>query len=225
MSLRKRPPPAEAETPLDPGGYFCYISRSKIDQLMAALAPQVGQEWKQTESIERNAGATVEGGLSLAHVLTVFKGGATYGRKGVLQREQQVKLTYVDKLRTVLVAIAEQGPIPPFDPGAEPASGGYFVHRGRFRVAEPIAREARPAVGDVVTLRSGDLLLDCSLRFFSEGPEADGSFLLHSGNTRFFRGQIDLDMVTVFLLLGRQDGQVVGTPLFLQLGVASGAAL
>lgn len=68
-----------------------------------------------------------------------------------------------------------------------------------FRVSEPLST---PHVDAVVTLETDvadrPLLLDCSLRNFSEGPQADGSFGLTSTNTRFFRGGLELPMTTIF---------------------------
>jgi hypothetical protein len=73
----------------------------------------------------------------------------------------------------------------------------------------------------VVTLQSqvgpAQLNLDCSLRFFSEGNEPDGRFLLHSSNASFFTGEINLHLETVIVLLSHKENNLVGSPLFLKL--------
>ena len=200
--------------------YFCYISRSKVDQLFHQLAPTDVDEWTEQHSTEQTLGADVEVDWNLARIISLFKGGITYGRKGIVQREQKLKLHYVEKLRRVLLAIAEKRPIPSLAEALrlDDFSSLYYHHLGHFRVAQPL-READSSV--VLTLQTSlegtVLLLDCSLRFFSEGNEPDGKFIIHSSNSRFFLGEIPLQMETVFLLLHREKGKLTGTPLCLKL--------
>jgi hypothetical protein len=86
-----------------------------------------------------------------------------------------------------------------------------------FRIRQPIS-EAK--VDQVITVGSSvehrPLLLDCSLRHFSEG-DSSGSFNLSSANARFFSGEISLHMDSVFLLLGHDRKRIIGSPLYLRL--------
>ncbi|MFC8449794.1 hypothetical protein [Kitasatospora sp. NPDC057223] len=209
--------------------YICYLSRSKIDSLYLQLHPDGLDEVTEQVVDERSRTADLQAGLSLGQIVSLFKGGITYGRRNVIQRERKVKTAYVEKLADVLINIAvDHGDVP--DIGAAPASGPpgsvYYFHRGSFRVETPVSA---PTVEDVVTLRSpvGDrtLYLDCSLRYFSEGPEPDGRFLLHSGNHRFFTGDLSLTLQGVFVLFQAENRKIFGTPLYLQLSAAGGSAL
>jgi hypothetical protein len=159
--------------------YFCYISRSKVDQLYQALAPREPEEWTEQRSTEQKFDVDAKADWNVARIISLFKGGITYGRKGVIHREQKVKLQYVEKLRLVLAAIAKEAPIPALRDAIRsgfPASP-YCHHAGEFKIADPVKRAS---TSDVVTLRTSiegvRLSLDCSLRFFSEGnTEPDGN--------------------------------------------------
>lgn len=209
--------------------YICYLSRSKVDGLHAQLQPEQFHDITEQTITEASDTRDVQAGLSVGNIVSLFKGGITYGRKNVIQRERKVKVAYVEKLREVLLNIAvDHGNVPDI---AEALATGrrdsvFYFHEGPFRVETPVSS---PTVADVVTLRSSAgthaLLLDCSLRYFSEGPEPDGTFLLHSGNHRFFTGGMSLAMSGVFVLLGIQQDQVLGSPLYLQLSASGMNAL
>ncbi len=207
--------------------YFCYLSRAKIDQLFYGISNDVDQ-WTEKELTERSFGSSADADFSIASIVKLFKGGITYGRKGVIQREKTIKLHYCDKLRKVLAAIAKEGPIPSLRRCFEDSSykSTYYRYKGRFTIDSPI--ENKVDSDTIVTLRSKSqsysLFLDCSLRYFSEGNEADGTFLLHSGNIRFFEGKIGMTLETVFLLLDRQELNLYGTPLFLKLNTVEQTA-
>lgn len=211
--------------------YICYISRTKVDSLHGQFDPVRSSDVTEQVISEQSGVRDLRMGLSLGHIVSLFNGGLTYGRKNVIQRERKVKIAYVEKLRDVLLTIAvDHGDVPDIREAISSGQGGtYYFYDGLFRIERPVEN---PTSADIVTLRSSfgsrNLLLDCSLRFFSEGPEPDGTFLLHSGNYRFFGGQLQMRMSTVFALLGVQGTDVVGTPLYLQLSGADlspGAAL
>jgi hypothetical protein len=147
----------------------------------------------------------------------------------VIQRERTIKRSYVAKLQDVLVAIAKAEPILDLKDALSTnrLSTLYYHHVGDFEVKVAVDEADVTRVVTLTTVASSMRLdLDCSLRFFSEGPAVDGTFLLHSGNWRFFQGKIALPMETIFQLLGRDhnSGSLIGTPLFLKL-LGGGAAL
>lgn len=202
--------------------YFCYISRNKVDQLYEQIDPEAAYEITETKMRERSVSA--EAGLSwgIPHLLSLFRAGGTYGRKGVIQREAKVKETYIQKLKVVLSELARDAPIPPLNdlPAPDESKSRYRHFHGPFQMDGPVAN---PRVDSVVTLGSAqgtrELLLDCSLRNFSEGPMPDGTFMLNSANARFFQGDVTLSMTTVFIVLDLRPGKVVGSPLFLKLSM------
>lgn len=201
--------------------YFCYISRSKVDQLHSTVSIDPDQ-YTEVLTTEKDLRADVSGGLTISAIVNLFKGGITYGRKGVIQREQQVKTSYVEKLRRVLLAICRDAPLPSFTTAiSSPTDSVYFRHQGKFRIVSPLHH--KPSSEEIVSIKATvgghTLFLDCSLRYFSEGNEPDGTFQLHSGNDRFFAGQINLFLDTVFILLDHKENDYFGTPLYLKLSV------
>jgi hypothetical protein len=198
--------------------YFCYISRRKIDLLYGQLDGADLDEVTETQITESTTGASAEAGLGVPGVLSLFKGGTTYGRKGVLQHERKLKADYVERLREVLVALTKEQPIRPLQVLLEQAAGSrYCTYVGDFWVDPPVPDQP-PAV---VTLKSsiGDrtLVLDCSLRFFSESSDKEGKFAVHSGNYRFFAGLIRLQLRAVLEVLSIDGDNLYGSPLFLEL--------
>ncbi|MEO3812167.1 hypothetical protein ABGB17_24490 [Sphaerisporangium sp. B11E5] len=200
--------------------YFCYISRNKIDQLYEQVDPGALNEVVETRSRENTVKADAVADWGVPQVVTLFKGGAGYGRTGRVQREVKVKQSYTEKLRKVLVALAHERPIPPLEALAAGVCAPYFHHSGMFKVAKPLDD---PTVDGLVTItgKAGGrrLLLDCSLRNFSEGPLPDGTFSVNSANARFFTKDLALPLTTVFLLLEHGPHRVVGSPLFLRVSL------
>ncbi|ALG08470.1 hypothetical protein [Kibdelosporangium phytohabitans] len=198
--------------------YFCYVSRNKIDQLYQQIDPEADYEITELAKQETDRKTDWKTG----QILKLFSAGRSYGKKDVLQREAKVKQTYLEKLERVMFALATETPIPAaseldrWDMGLS----SYYHHTGVFRFeSKPI----EPSTNTVVTLVSSigqrRLLLDCSLRNFSEGPRPDGTFDLNSANDRFFRGDMSMTMTTVFLLLEAGQSRVIGSPLFLKLSL------
>jgi len=203
--------------------YFCYISRKKIDDLYEQLDPKAAYEFSESHSktVDINVSSTANWGIG--HIVSLFRVGGTYGRKGVIQRDSKIKIGYMEKLRTVLASLAEQSAIRPLGESVstEATQILYYHYTGLFTVKSRLGRIPQPDCDGVVTLESNfgkrTLLLDVSLRYFSEGPLPDGRFLLHSGNHRFFEGDISLTMTCVFVLLEATPKRIVGSPLFLKL--------
>lgn len=201
--------------------YFCYISRNKVDQLYEQLDPEALYDISEMRSKETNISAGAQVSWNILHVISLFKFGGSYGRKGVIQREAKVKRSYASKLEDVCIAIARQSEIRPVSSlGADDESAaGWLHHIGKFTVAEPIMYDT--TTDKVVTLVAdlGDrkLLLDCSLRNFSEGVLPDGTFSLNSSNARFFSGDLPMNMKSLFFLIGSDKGRLIGSPLFLKL--------
>jgi hypothetical protein len=212
--------------------YFCYISRSKIDQLYGALAPGEADEWTEQQSTEQKVDSSLSADLNVARVISLFKGDISYGRKGVIQRERKIKLQYTEKLRQVLIAAAKKSPIRALTEALRTDKFGslYYHHQGEFTMKEALKRDGGSISNNVVVTLSTmidavTVLLDCSVRFFSEGNEPDGTFIVTSSNARFFDGKIPLQMESVFLILHRQPLEIVGTPLYLKLADAAGSPL
>jgi hypothetical protein len=100
----------------------------------------------------------------------------------------------------------------------EKKTSSIYSYEGKFQIEKPVTEAKSDEVITVTSTFDGTTLkLDCSLRFFSEGNEQDNNFLIHSGNMRFFSGQLNLKLSTIFLVLGRDTGIIFGTPLFLLL--------
>jgi hypothetical protein len=206
--------------------YFCYVSRDKVDQLFHNYFPRESDERQEIQTVENDIGTNVDAGVSVGGILNLFKGGITYGRKGAVQRERKVKIQYTEKLRKVLLVLAKEKPIPLLTNALQ--SGKLqllsYHHEGAFYMKEPIDSEVKS--NKIITIctevLSHQLLLDCSLQFFSEGNEPDGTFRVRSATSRFFTDQLELQFATIFVLLGYKGKDIIGTPLFLKLEVPDG---
>jgi hypothetical protein len=200
--------------------YFCYISRAKVDQLYETAAPEAVDEWIERQSGQRNVDTKASAGLSLAGIAKLFSGEVGYGVQRGTEKEWKARVNPVEKLGVVLTAIAaDHGEIPALEDCLRTQSFPlYIFHAGEFRVTAPLDDDPTP--DRVVTLQSSldtaALLLDCSLRFFSETDES-GRIVIHSGNYRFFQSGMPLTFETVFLFLNRDGSDVFGSPLFLRL--------
>lgn len=199
--------------------YFCYISRRKVDKLLANLESNRYESWKESEHKESQLNTKASGGLGVSGVLSLFKGEASYGRKGTIQFEKEVKRTYLNKLQTVLEALAMTPGVFSLPNNFAQIRSLYYHYVGDFSPTEPVST---PQPETIVTIQSmltpnTALLLDCSLRFFSESTTPDGNFMLHSGNDRFFKSDISLCFETIFVMLQHREKELIGTPLFLKL--------
>lgn len=110
--------------------YLCYVSRSKVDQLYNALSQHRIDEWVEKISTENDFSADATADWNIARVVNLFKGGITYGRKGVIQREQTVKFHYIQKLRAVLLSLTAKHPIPSLVVEPSRPRGALPSHRG-----------------------------------------------------------------------------------------------
>ena len=202
--------------------YFCYISRQKIDSLYEQLNPKAYYEFSESQTKTVDVGLNASANWGIGHIVSLFRVGGTYGRTGVLQRDSKIKQGYIEKLRAVLAALTEQSAIQPLTASTDThAEQTIFYHyTGAFRIESPLAeyKLSRDSVVTIVSkLEQKNLMLDVSLRYFSEGPSADGTFRLNSGNMRFFKGDVSLTMTCVLLLLDATADRTIGSPLFLKL--------
>ena len=205
--------------------YFCYISRTKIDQLHQNLTSQTIEDWSETQTTENGLSVEAHADWNLAKVISLFKGGITYGRKGVIQREQKLKTHYVEMLRQVLLKIARERPIPSLVQAmtqGEP-DALYYHATGSFSIQAPLehATPSDKVISLEAEIAGRKLVLDCSLRFFSDGNDASGTFGVNSANARFFSHRLALQMQTVFILLSCGPTQILGSPLYLKLSPSS----
>jgi hypothetical protein len=211
--------------------YLCYVSRSKVDQLYSGLSQHNIDEWVEKISTENDFSVDASADWNIARVVNLFKAGITYGRKGVIQREQTVKLHYVQKLRAVLLSLTAKHPIPSLAVALKnPAAlhGLYFHATAAFQAAAPVEGQtpSTHVVSLIAQVGGRSLTLDCSLANFSEGNQPEGQFVVNSTNARFFgKDRMPLQLETVMLLLSQSETALIGTPLFLKLSAASAAVL
>lgn len=208
--------------------YFCYISRAKVDQLLENIESRQTDAWRESTSSGRKYEGKLEGGLSVSSILNLFRGGISYGREGVVQIEREVKRHYLEKLQLIIEALVANEEISVLPVDINEVLGSqtlYFHYTGQFVCKK--FDENNIGNQNLVTISSTlqasvDLLLDCSLRYFSESNSPDGKFQIHSANERFFKGDIPLTLETIFLYLHHDETRIFGTPLFLKLHVTDG---
>lgn len=180
--------------------YFCYVSPSKVQRLYATMAASAGRLDSRYPGVE-----------------ALFQSGDTFGRPHLLHGGSLDRIGLMRQLRRVLTELAGRGAITELDGAQPPRVSQYVHHAGIFRAQNNGASIRDPAV-DVVRLeclsRPG-LVLDCSLRYFSEA--VDGRYALTSETRGFLSGGGELAFDTVFVLLNRTPEEIVGSPLYLKL--------
>jgi hypothetical protein len=197
-------PQPRIEAPAPVGGppeYYCYISRSKIEDILAAseTAPQA---------------------VGLAQVATLADAELSYGRPDMLQTKAGRQTAGL--LREALRHI--QGHVVPFSFGdASIAAGSFCWAKLSMRVREFDADRGNAQL--IASAPSGDLLLDCSLNNFSGRDLKDGVWRPNSTNFSFFERGTAMTFETVFIVTARESNQISGSPLFLKLPVGAGVYL
>lgn len=196
--------------------YFCYISQGKVDQLYDSFTTAAPESWTEVEDHSKSKGASV--GTDL---LPWINTRITYGRNDTLRRSVKLKETYVHKLRQVLLRVRPH--LVPFEWRSVLTSPGvtFYHHRASFR-ARVIEKSA------MAELRTADrereLLLHCSMKYFSDHP-GDDSIHITSSNHAFFEGDMPLELDTVFFVLHEEGARFLGSPLFLKLAPRPGLLL
>ena len=201
--------------------YYCYISKTKVDALYERIEPEQVDEWLEKRIVEHDVGLGANVDVKLANLWSLIKGEITYGRKGVIHREQTMRVKYAEKLRRVMVQLSKDKAVHNVMHALESGEfpGLYYHATGSFSLAKALETPARST--EVVTLhcalQHAQLSLDCSLEFFSEGNQPEGDFQVNSLNARFFQESQPLALDTTFLLLSKTTEEIVGSPLYLKL--------
>lgn len=183
------------------GDYFCYVSHSKVERLYATMAASTGH-------------------TDPAHpaVTALFRDGGTFGLPHLLHGGSLDRTELMRRLRQVLTGLARRGAVAELDGADPPTVAQYLHHAGVFRALRHDGPGLTDPAVDVVRLESQSrpgLLLDCSLRYFSEA--VDGRYAVSSVTSAFLSGGGDLAFDTVFVLLNRTQEAMVGSPLYLKL--------
>ncbi|MCP4566442.1 MAG: hypothetical protein GY841_02545 [FCB group bacterium] len=191
--------------------YYCYISQTKVDQLLAELGEKNPIDW--IEDTTKKSDKHASGGLS--KLLAIFGADLSYGRSDVFQTKVTLKLDYVNKLKTVLKRLSPEVIELESISGVDFEPGKMYLYRNEFIVTKTDNDHL------IAHLEAEDdnrkLVLHSSLKFFSESPVKDGAVRLHSTNYAFFTDQLPVTFETVFLFLSLKGAHVIGSPLYLKL--------
>lgn len=191
--------------------YYCYISQTKVDQLMADMGEKNATEWIEESS--RKSDKQAAGGLS--KLLTLFSANLSYGRSDVLQTKVKLKVSYVSKLKTVLSKIAPSVINLETLSQCDKHSGAIYLYRNQFIVTA--IDDAHLIACLEATEGNSKLKLHCSLLFFSESPVDNGTVHFHSSNYAFFQKRLPVTFETLFLHISQDNEAIYGSPIFLKL--------
>lgn len=195
--------------------YYCYISESKVDQLLAQLPAGALDRGSGHERPPQEDGARRPDAEYVA--------GEHFGRPGVAQlnnrrwrqdvaRKLQVALAGIDGLRGGVPSLLTK-----MDRG-EAIRSGMYHYQGEFSVKKydsAFVYVEAPLPHDTL------LKLTCSLKYFSDLCDSSGALNLHSGNALFLAGEIAPILHSLFYVLQTKDKAILGTPLFLGLPLSS----
>jgi TIR domain len=195
--------------------YYCYISRSKVDQLLAASAEFRVDKVSQLDRAEQAVDSVC------ADIDDLTRSDISYGRPDLLQRGAEEKREYALRLRELLRQVGPTVRQFRWEPDTE-AHSLYRLSES-FRVSE-IQDEHLMAS---IVARRGDqsLVLHCSLSNFSHTTVYQGKPRFQSTNYGFFTSGIPVLFDSVFLLLSSDRHAFYGSPIYLKLPMMQGLAL
>lgn len=192
--------------------YFCYISESKVDDLLAQV-----DEYTVTSISEEHARESERAGnAGLSDILGLFSFGARFGKKDRIVISEVKHHSIIQKLKLVVSYLISTTNLS--DLGIEVQSGRldsvYYSFEGRFTVVKQdedfVHLESH--VSSAVTLE-----LVCSLKYFSDMGREGDRYIPHSGNWAFFSGITTPIFKTVVVVQDFKDNHVLGSPLYLAL--------
>jgi hypothetical protein len=191
--------------------YYCYISHTKVDQLIAEIGEKNPIEVSEEEIKKKDKSAS--GGLS--QLLALFNANLSYGRSDVLQTKATLKVSYSSKLKTVLNKLAPEVVELKTLSNQDMITGGVYLYRNDFVVKEIDSAQLMTSLEAKEAYKS--LVLHCSLQFFSESPVVNGVPRFHSSNYAFFEKRLPVTFETVFFLIAQKGAITFGSPLYLKL--------
>lgn len=199
--------------------YFCYISQNKVDQLLGSFEKGEQLEWSEQVGENRER----QGKLGLENVLSILNADISYGRSDMFQRNEKLKRTYVQKLKTLLRHLTPSIDLFQWREPAGYHSPIHYFLRASFKVKD---LDEMNLIA-ILESQSGPykLILDCSLKYFSDEPVSDNRVRVTSTNYRFFQAKVPVTFETVFLLLHTSEGVFYGSPLFLKLSSQDGLVI
>jgi hypothetical protein len=186
---------------------------------MESLNEQIIISEKKYDTKEKEFNGSVNGSVGLSALITVLKGNVSYGRKGIIQHETEVKQSYANRLTKVVETLSPLCDIREILRNNEDVDNTYYFYEGLFSVENPINDYSE---NQIITITSSiylsgreyNVMLDCSLKYFSEMSE-NGKYELHSSNYSFFKGRVKLKLSTVILLQQVEGDIIFGSPLYL----------
>lgn len=193
--------------------YYCYISESKVDQLLSQLPPGARAE-SAAEAFRSSRGALGQ----MIHDAYPLSGQFGHPEVSSIHWSHERRRDLVLKLLAALAGIEVTTGSPPSVRDAsrrgQVIRPGMYVYEGEFstrRFDNHFAYLESRVLDETV------LKLTCSLKYFSDICDASGNLALHSGNAAFLSGEVSICLHTLFYVLQSKAGAIVGTPLFLGL--------
>jgi hypothetical protein len=199
------PPNTNASGPLQ---YYCYISHSKIDQLLSNLQPNGNQNFASSQSDPSHGEYEPQGSL------------IPYGRPDMFHRDAIRMRQRALRLHTLLELAAQSTREFMWE-----YDGSHILYRysGKFSVME-IDREN--LIAKLVTEHGGcSLVLHCSLSNFSHTTILNGKASFQSTNYGFFVEKNPVHFEALFLLSSATKPHYYGSPICLKLPIKSGLSL
>ena len=197
--------------------YYCYISESKVDQLLSQFSLDVPTD-AAAEAFRWSHGQLGQ----MIHDAYTLDGQFGHPAVSSIHWSRERRRDLVLKLLAALAGIERTASNPrslrEIAQRAEIVRPGMYIYEGEFSTRR-FDREFAYLESPVI---DGTLLkLTCSLRYFSDVCDASGHLRFHSGNADFLSGGVSIPFHTMLYVLQSKDGSIVGTPLFLGLPLDS----
>jgi pimeloyl-ACP methyl ester carboxylesterase len=201
-------------SPALPPTYLCYISLTKMDQLLGRAAHS------GFESCDAHISSKADQVPELMQWLDrMERAGASFGRPDRHEPRGLLRTKYAAQLRHLMSSMRSS--IRSFSPNENSlVVNGWYWYRTLFKLARISEKNG------MATLVSSDpcrpLLLDCSIEHFSDDLGKKPREYGFSPTFSFFERRTSLTMSAVFILLSETETELIGSPLLLEVDTGLG---
>lgn len=189
--------------------YYCYISQSKVTQLLSIYEKHELQEVSE----KREAKKEKSGEIGFSKILEILSLKMTYGRSDMYHRELKMRETITSKLFRLLELIKFN--VNDLDETKEVVESNFYYTNLEFKV-DSIDYEHN-IVNIESSINEKILKMQCSLNFFSSNSDFSKPLEINSSNYAFLKLGYAIRFDTVFVCITKRDNEIIGTPLFLSL--------
>lgn len=201
--------------------YYCYISESKVDQILSQYYKGIPERTTRSQSESE----TEEGDIS-ASLFKFVDSAVKFGRDSETILSREIRESRVSKLvsamRFLEKDIRNLNTVNSNGFPLDKLGAGVYSYRGLYKVQSLDNTYAYLTAPLSLTC---SIKAVCSLQYFSDMGKDKDRFMPHSGNIQFFKGEFDLEFISLLYVIKNLNNTLHATPVFLALSLDSGVQL